>query len=50
MRHDITRDSRRVAYRYIPKDEMEDYTESLMGNYVGIGIYIVENTDDSSCI
>ena len=35
---------------YIPKDEMEDYTESLMGNYVGIGIYIVENTDDNTIV
>ncbi len=30
---------------YIPKEDMEEYTESLMGNYVGIGIYMVKNTE-----
>lgn len=29
---------------YIPKDEMEDYTQNLMGNYVGIGyIYVTKH-------
>lgn len=31
--------------QYIPKDEMEDYTVNLMGNYVGIGVYIATNTE-----
>ena len=31
--------------QYIPKDEMEDYTVNLMGNYVGIGVYIAANTE-----
>ncbi len=30
---------------YIPKDEMEDYMSDTMGNFVGIGIYMVENTE-----
>lgn len=30
---------------YIPADEMKSYTESIMGNFVGIGIYMVKNTD-----
>jgi carboxyl-terminal processing protease len=30
---------------YIPKDEMEAYTSQIMGNYVGIGIYMVKNTE-----
>ena len=30
---------------YIPADEMEEYTESIMGNFVGIGIYMVKNTE-----
>lgn len=30
---------------YIPADEMEEYTESVMGNFVGIGIYMVKNTE-----
>ena len=30
---------------YIPSDEMEDYTEAIMGNYVGIGIYMTINTE-----
>ena len=30
---------------YIPTDEMEEYTENIMGNYVGIGIYMVQNTE-----
>ena len=30
---------------YIPAEEMTEYTENLMGNYVGIGIYMVLNTE-----
>lgn len=30
---------------YIPADKMKEYTESVMGNFVGIGIYMVKNTD-----
>lgn len=30
---------------YIPADEMKEYTESIMGKYVGIGIYMVQNTE-----
>lgn len=30
---------------YIPKDEMEDYKVNLMGNYVGIGIYMRLDTE-----
>ena len=30
---------------YIPADQMKDYTESIMGNFVGIGIYMVKNTE-----
>lgn len=30
---------------YIPKEEMEEYTSEIMGNYVGIGIYMVKNTE-----
>ena len=29
---------------YITKNEMEEYTINLMGNYVGIGIYMAVNT------
>lgn len=35
---------------YIPKDEMEDYTENLMGNYVGVGIYMAQNTEDNTIV
>ena len=35
---------------YIPKDEMEDYTQNLMGNYVGIGIYMSQNTKDNTIV
>ena len=30
---------------YIPKDDMKDYLEDTMGNFVGIGIYMVNNTE-----
>ena len=35
---------------YIPKDEMEDYTQNLMGNYVGIGIYMSQNAKDNTIV
>ena len=34
--------------QYIPKDEMEEYKTSLMGNFVGIGIYMGANTQDNT--
>lgn len=33
---------------YIPKEEMEEYTEQLIGNYVGIGIYMVKNVEKNT--
>lgn len=30
---------------YVPADEMKEYTESIMGNFVGIGIYMIQNTE-----
>lgn len=30
---------------YISKDDMKDYLEDTMGNFVGIGIYMVKNTE-----
>lgn len=30
---------------YISKEEMQDYTEDLLGNFVGIGVYMVANTE-----
>ena len=30
---------------YISKNDMEDYKNQIMGNYVGIGIYMVANTE-----
>ncbi len=30
---------------YISKEEMKDYLEDTMGNFVGIGIYMVKNTE-----
>ena len=30
---------------YISKDEMKEYLEDTMGNFVGIGIYMVKNTE-----
>ena len=32
---------------YISKDEMEDYMEDTMGNFVGIGIYMVKDTENN---
>lgn len=33
---------------YIPAEEMKEYTEQIMGNYVGIGIYMVKNTEKNT--
>ena len=33
---------------YIPADEMEEYTQDIMGNFVGVGIYMIENTEDNT--
>ena len=30
---------------YISKDDMEDYLDDTMGNFVGIGIYMIKNTN-----
>lgn len=30
---------------YISKEDMQDYLDDTMGNFVGIGIYMVKNTD-----
>lgn len=30
---------------YISKEDMDDYLDDTMGNFVGIGIYMVKNTD-----
>lgn len=30
---------------YISKEDMKSYTENIMGNFVGIGIYMVKNTE-----
>lgn len=35
---------------YIPKDEMQEYTQNLLGNYVGIGIYMAKNTKDNTIV
>lgn len=32
---------------YISKDEMKDYLETTMGNFVGIGIYMTTDTDQN---
>lgn len=34
--------------QYVSKDEMEEYTINLMGNYVGIGIYMSANTEKNT--
>ena len=33
---------------YIPAKEMKEYTEQITGNYVGIGIYMVENSEKNT--
>ena len=35
---------------YIPKDKMEDYKSNLMGNYVGVGIYMAQNSKDNTIV
>ena len=30
---------------YIPKDDMEDYMADITGDFVGVGIYMVQDTD-----
>ena len=35
---------------YIPKAKMEEYKQNLMGNYVGIGIYMSQNTKDNTIV
>lgn len=32
---------------YIPADKMKEYTETIMGNFVGIGIYMIKNTEQN---
>lgn len=34
--------------QYIPKEEMEEYTINLMGNFVGIGIYMGANKEKNT--
>lgn len=33
---------------YIPATQMKEYTEQVMGNFVGIGIYMVKNTEKNT--
>lgn len=33
---------------YFTKEEMEEYTESTLGNFVGIGIYMVQDTEKNA--
>ncbi|MCI8273485.1 MAG: S41 family peptidase [Clostridia bacterium] len=33
---------------YVPANDMEEYTEALMGNFVGIGIYMIKNTEKNA--
>lgn len=33
---------------YIPISEMEDYTQEVLGNYVGIGIYMIKNSEKNT--
>ena len=35
---------------YIPKAKMEEYKQNLMGNYVGIGIYMAKNTENNTIV
>ena len=35
---------------YIPKDEMEAYTENITGNFVGIGIYMVADENSGRVV
>ena len=33
---------------YIPADEMKEYTQDIMGNFEGIGIYMIQNTEENT--
>lgn len=33
---------------YIKAEDMKEYTEQIMGNYVGIGIYMIANTENNT--
>lgn len=35
---------------YIPADEMKEYTESINGNFVGIGIYMTKDTESNRVV
>ena len=35
---------------YIPADEMEEYTENITGNFVGIGIYMVADSSSNRVV
>lgn len=35
---------------YIPADEMEDYTENITGNFVGIGIYMIADKNSERVV
>ena len=35
---------------YFTKEEMEEFLTETEGNYVGIGIYIIENTEDNTVV
>jgi carboxyl-terminal processing protease len=35
---------------YIPAEEMEDYTENITGNFVGIGIYMIADKDSGRVV
>lgn len=35
---------------YFTKEEMEDFYSDIEGNYVGIGIYMIQNTEDNTIV
>ena len=35
---------------YIPKDEMDDFTENITGSFVGIGVYMIADEDSQKII
>lgn len=35
---------------YFTKEEMEDFTSEVEGNYIGIGIYMIQNTEDNTIV
>ena len=39
-----------VYTEYIPADEMEEYTETIVGSFVGIGIYMIGDEETDSII